>query len=381
MNSDPQTRSIHLSADATLVIVGAGMAGGELAYQARQQGWAGKIILLGEHAHLPYHRPMLSKTYLTGKASVDALPMRAATAYDTAHIDVCLHQTVVQVDRAQRAVLLQDGSRMTYDVLALCTGGLARTWSCDGVPLHADNLYTLRTREDADALRTRLRPDAHLAVIGGGYIGLEVAASARSLGVNVTLLEAQDRLLARSASAPLAAFLADRHRVHGVDIRTASPVLGVQYDAQGKIAGLRCADGQTLAVDTVLAGIGMQPNIQLARDAGLDIDVGIVVDVNGRTSDRQIFAAGDCTVHRSARYGRSIRLESVPNALEQARAAASAICGKPRVHHAVPWFWSDQYDVKLQLAGLTHEHDTAVSRGSLAQGQCITFIAYWQSKR
>jgi len=389
----PENTTYENTATASLIIIGAGHAGSELAVQARQQGWQGRITLLGAEPHLPYHRPPLSKTYLSGKVDAHALPLRPRNVYDQANIDLRLDSTVTHIDRRQQRVALQDGSSMSYDVLALCTGGQVRPWTCEGVQGRAEhvarnggaamtgsahpkhqprNLHYLRTLADADALRARLRPDSRLAVIGGGYIGLEVAASARSLGAQVTLWEAQARLLSRAASAPLADFYATVHRDHGVAVRTTAQIVRAECNAQGDILALHGSDGARLDVDLVVAGIGMTPNVQLAQDAGLDIDVGIVVDACGRTSDPRVFAAGDCTVYDSAHYGRRIRLESVPNALEQARAAAHALCGKPHTH-GVPWFWSDQYDLKLQMAGLTQGHDEVVQRGSLAQRSCITF--------
>jgi len=370
----PTTHATHGNTPtASLLIIGAGHAGSELAVQARQQGWQGRITLLSAEPNLPYHRPPLSKTYLTGKVDANALLLRPRSVYDQANVDVRLDSAVTHIDRQQQRVTLQDGSDMSYDALALCTGGRARHWTCAGFgDGQAGNLYYLRTLADADALRARLHPGSLLAVIGGGYIGLEVAASARSLGAQVTLLEAETRLLSRAASAQLSDVYATVHRDHGVAIRTATQIVGVDGNAQGEILALHCNDGTRLDVDLIVAGIGMTPNVDLAQRAGLEIDIGIVVDACGRTSDPRVFAAGDCTVHDSARYGRRIRLESVPNALEQARVAAHALCGKSHAH-GVPWFWSDQYDVKLQMAGLTQSHDAVALRGSLAQRNFITF--------
>ncbi len=358
-----------------LLIVGAGNAGAELASAARLHGWTGRIVLLGDEPHLPYHRPPLSKAYLAGTAEADALLLRPQSAYDKAAVECMPGVRATSIDRAARRVQLHDGSHIDYEALALCTGGRARPLACaglaDGKP--PSNLHTLRTRDDADALRAGLAPGRRLAIVGGGYVGLEVAASARKLGAEVTLLEALPRVLARVTGPQLSAFYETVHREAGVQIRTATRVERVECDATGDIASLVCSDGQQLAVDVVVAGIGMLPHTELAQQAGIKVDGGIVVDAFSRTSDPRIVAAGDCTVHDSALYGRRIRLESVPNALEQARAAALTLCGKPRANHSVPWFWSDQYDLKLQMVGLSQGHDAIVLRGEPASRSFIAF--------
>jgi 3-phenylpropionate/trans-cinnamate dioxygenase ferredoxin reductase subunit len=362
-----------------LLIVGAGHAGAELAVAARQQGWLGRIDLIGDEAMLPYQRPPLSKAYLHGAASFESLALRPASAYEAARVQVHSGAQLVQIDRAGHRVHLQDGRVMPYTKLALCMGGRPRTLVLPGLDASAKprNLHYLRTLRDADAIRAGLKEGARLAVVGGGYVGLELAASARKFGAEVTVIEALPRVLARVTGAQVAAFYEAVHRKAGVQLRTGLSVERVELANDGAIAVLVCTSGERIGADIVVAGIGMLPNVGLAQAAGLEIDGGIVVDEFSQTSDPDIFAAGDCTAHHSALYNRHIRLESVPNALEQARAAASALCGKPKPNHAVPWFWSDQYDLKLQMVGLSQGHEACVLRGDPASQR---FIAFYLSK-
>ncbi|MDP9900979.1 NAD(P)/FAD-dependent oxidoreductase [Variovorax ginsengisoli] len=359
----------------TLLIVGAGSAGSELAVSARQLGWPGPIVLLGEEHCLPYHRPPLSKAFLHGTATSDSLTMRPQEAYEKANIDVRLGARVASIDRAAKRVHLHDGSTLAYGKLALCTGGRPRPLVADGLAADAapGNLHVLRTQADAQAIRDGLAEGTQLVVIGGGYVGLEVAASARKLGASVTVLEAQPRVLARVTGEALSAFYTAIHREAGVDIRTGVAVQRIECDERGRVRAVICSDGARLPADCVVVGVGMLPNAELAAAAGLAVDGGIVVDALSVTSDPDIVAAGDCTVHDHALYARRVRLESVPNALEQARAAASALCGKPKPNHAVPWFWSDQYDLKLQMVGLSAGFEACVLRGAPQERNFIAF--------
>lgn len=364
-----------MDSSKTLLIVGAGNAGAELAVTTRQFGWTGPIIMLGDEALLPYHRPPLSKAYLSGTATSDSLTMRPLSAYDKAQVTLRLGARVALIDRAAKTLRLDDGGLLVYDKLALCTGGRPRPLRVEGLPdgVPAPNLHALRTLADADAIGAALRPGTRLVVVGGGYVGLEVAASARQLGAEVTVLEAQPRVLARVTGPELSAFYAGVHRAAGVRIHTGVSVERVERNTAGAVQAVLCADGLRIPADVVVVGVGMLPNTELAESAGLLVDRGIVVDALSQTSDPDIVAAGDCTVHDNALYGRRIRLESVPNALEQARAAASALCGKPKPNHAVPWFWSDQYDLKLQMVGLSEGYDEFVLRGSVAACAFIGF--------
>lgn len=359
----------------TLLIVGAGHAGAELAVAARQQGWPGRIELIGDEAVLPYQRPPLSKAYLHGAATFESLALRPASAYEAAKVQVHSAAHLVKIDRAAHVVHLEDGRIMPYTKLALCMGGRPRTLALPGLDANAKprNLHYLRTLSDADAIRAALKEGTRLVVVGGGYVGLELAASARKLGAEVTVLEALPRVLARVTGTQVAGFYEAVHREAGVQLRTGLSVERAELANDGSIAALVCASGEHLAADIVVAGIGMVPNVELAQAAGLVVDGGIVVDEFSQTSDPDIYAAGDCTAHHSALYKRRIRLESVPNALEQARAAASALCGKPKPNHSVPWFWSDQYDLKLQMVGLSQGHDTCVLRGDPLSRRFIAF--------
>jgi 3-phenylpropionate/trans-cinnamate dioxygenase ferredoxin reductase subunit len=358
----------------TLIVIGAGHAGVELAFAARQQGWAGAIVLLGEEPHLPYHRPPLSKAFLCGTADVGSIALRQATAFEANGITLRRGARVHAIDRATHQVLLDDGSALTYTKLALCTGGRARALDVPGMEEGTPpNLFSLRSQADAIAIAGCIHEGTRVVIIGAGYVGLEVAASARKLGAAVTVLESQPRVLARVTGAKLSSFYEAVHREAGVDLRTNASVRAIERGADDTVTAVLCGDGVLLPADLVVVGIGMLPNTGLAEAAGLRVEGGIVVDEHSVTSDPDIVAAGDCTVHDSVLYGRRVRLESVPNALEQARAAAGWLCGKPRPNHAVPWFWSDQYDLKLQMTGLSDGHDACVVRGSFVDRSFCAF--------
>lgn len=363
-----------------LLIVGAGHAGSELAIASRQGGWAGPITLLGEETGVPYQRPPLSKAYLLGQTDVESLALRPAAAYEAARIDRLQGARVVAMDRNAHQVTLADGRTLGYDKLAWCAGGRPRPLACEGVdPARPpSNLFTLRTLADADGMRAQLRPGVHVVVVGGGYVGLEVAASARGQGAQVTVLEAQPRVLARVAGREVSQFYEAVHREAGVTILTGTGIERVECEG-GRIVAVLCNTGQRLPADMVVAGIGMLPNIEVMRAAGLAEENGVPVDELARTADADVLAAGDCTLQHHALYGRALRIESVPNALEQARAGASWLGGKPRPNRSVPWFWSDQYDLKLQMVGLSQGHDRCVLRGSPAARSFCAF--YLQGDR
>jgi len=343
-----------------VVIVGAGHAGGSAAAFLREYGFAGGVTLVGEEAVLPYQRPPLSKAWLKGEANEDHLILRPTAYYANSHIDVRLATSVVAIDRASRAVKLRDGQSLPYDWLILATGSTLRRIRAPGAELAG--ILLLRTTVDADQLKAAIRPGCKLAVIGGGYIGLEVAACARYLGADVTVIESEARVLSRTSSAPLAEFFQNYHRSKGVHLELNARVNGF-VGRDSHVAGVSLADGRTIACDAALVGVGALGNDQLARDAGLACDDGIVVDDHARTADDRIFAIGDCTRRPLPRYGKMVRLESVPNALEQAKFAASAICGRPPPASEVPWFWSDQFDLRLQIAGLAFDVAETVIRG------------------
>ena len=356
-----------------VVIVGAGFAAGEFAIKLRNAQYPHPITMVGAEAHLPYHRPPLSKAYLSGAVDDAALLLRPDTAYAKADIGFRGNTQVTRIDRARHAIELADGSALPYARLVLATGGHARRLTCPGADLAG--VLALRTLDDVLAIRARLQPGAELVIIGGGYIGLEVAAVAVKQGLNVTVVEAAPRVLARVAGAEISAFYEKAHRDAGVTIITGAGVSAL-LPAEGNadhVGAVELADGRVLPADFVIAGVGLIPNDGLAREAGLKADNGIWVDEYCRTEDEAVLAIGDCSNHPSAFLGRRVRLESVPNAIEQARVAADTITGKLAPYAAIPWFWSDQYDLKLQAVGLADGHDQVVLRGSMEARSFVVF--------
>ena len=350
-----------------VVIAGAGQAAGELAIRLRQAGYPNPITLVGSETHLPYQRPPLSKAFLSGHVTEADLLLRPDTAYAKAGITFIGGTQVLQLDLARHSLSLSDGRTLPYAKLVLATGGYARRLTCPGADL--SGVHVLRTIGDVLALRARLQPGARLVIAGGGYIGLEVASVAIKLGLSVTVLEAAPRLLARVTGPEMSAFYESVHRAAGVDIQTGASLAAVlpAADDASHVGAAQLADGRIYPADFVLAGIGLIPNTGLAEAAGLPVGDGILVDEYCRTPDPDVLAIGDCANHPNPLYGRRIRLESVPNAIEQARVAVETICGRLQPYAAIPWFWSDQYDLKLQAVGLAEGHDTTVLRGSMAE--------------
>jgi 3-phenylpropionate/trans-cinnamate dioxygenase ferredoxin reductase subunit len=349
-----------------VLIIGAGHAGGSVAAFLRQYGHEGPIVLAGQEDAPPYQRPPLSKAWLKGEADLEALLLRPLSFYAEQNIDFRSSTVAVSIDPEAKTVAFHDGSSETYDVLVLATGSTARKLPVPGGD-HPD-LLELRTLKDAERLKAVLGPGRRLAVVGGGYVGLEAAASARALGADAIVIERAPRVLARVASETLSIFYTAQHRARGVEILTAAEVVAVARD------GVTLADGTVVQADAVLVGVGALACDGLPRSAGLRCDDGVVVDDQARTSDPAIFAVGDMTrrpipVHGGVHH----RLESVPNALEQAKQAAAAIVGRPGPSPEVPWFWSDQYDYKLQIAGLPFEAEGQVVRGDPAAGSFAVF--------
>jgi 3-phenylpropionate/trans-cinnamate dioxygenase ferredoxin reductase component len=353
-----------------IVIAGAGHAGGSAAAMLRQFGWTGAITLIGEEPLPPYQRPPLSKAWLTGEATADSLALRPAKFYLSATIDLQLGIRVTGIGRAEKRLALSDGETLAYDYLILALGARARRLPLPGGGL--DGVLELRSAADADRLKAALHPSAKLAVIGGGYIGLEAAASARAVGAEVTVIERESRVLARVACSILSEFFQTYHSARGVAIEVNAEVAALE-GVDGTIAGVRLGDGRLIACDAALIGVGAVANDELAREAGLTCHNGIVVDLEARTDDPAIFAIGDCTSRPLPLYERIGRLESVPNALEQAKQAAAMICGKPPPTPEVPWFWSDQYDLRLQIAGLPFEATEIAVRGDIAAAKFALF--------
>ena len=353
-----------------VVIAGAGHAGGSVAAMLRQLGWQGAITLVGEEPLPPYERPPLSKAWLTGDATAESLALRPAEFYPGANIDLRLSTSVTAIDRTAKTVTLGTGEVLPYDHLILALGARARRLDLPGIGLRG--VLELRTAADADQLKSALGPGKRLAVIGGGYIGLEAAASARGLGAEVTIIERENRVLARVACQQLSDFFEAYHRSKGVTIEVSAGVAGLE-GRDGQVTGVRLSDGRLIPCDAALVGVGAMSNDEIARAAGLACDGGIVVDLSARTDDPAIFAIGDCTKRPLPLYGRTMRLESVPNALEQAKQAAAAIYGRPAPAPEVPWFWSDQYDLRLQIAGIPFDATEIVVRGDIAAGKFALF--------
>ncbi len=350
-----------------VLIAGAGQAAGELAIRLRQAGYTGSVTLVGSEQHLPYQRPPLSKAFLSGHVTSADLLLRPDAAYAKADITFIGGTQVTRLDLARHSVALSDGRALEYRKLVLATGGHARRLSCPGAEL--DGVHVLRTIDDVLALRTRLTPGARLVIVGGGYIGLEVASVAVQHGLSVTVLEAAPRLLARVTGPEMSAFYEGVHSAAGVDVQTGVSLAALLPDARraGHVGAAQLTDGRCFAADFVLAGIGLIPNTALAEAAGLPVGNGILVDEYCRTPEPDVLAIGDCANHPNPLLGRRVRLESVPNAIEQARVAAETICGRLKPYAAIPWFWSDQYDLKLQAVGLAEGHDATVLRGVMAE--------------
>lgn len=353
--------------NARAIVIGASHAGAQLCASLRQEGWAGEIVLIGDEPVLPYHRPPLSKTFLAGDSSLDDLLIRAPDFYAKQQITITQGQ-VIAIDRAAHVVTLADGSSLSYDKLALCLGARPRPLPLPGADL--PGVHALRNAADILAIRADLAAARQVVIIGAGYIGLETAASLRKLGVAVTVLETAERVLQRVTAPALSAFYARVHREEGVDLRTGVTIAALTGTA--RVNGVQLTNGEVIPADLVIVGIGVLPNVELAITAGLAVDNGIVIDGQGRTSDPDIVAAGDCANYPCPRYERRLRLESVPNAGEHAKVAAATLCGKAKTIGALPWFWSDQYDLKLQIAGLNTGHDAVVLRGDTEAGRSFT---------
>ena len=355
--------------DTKVVILGAGHAGGSAAAFLRQYGFEGPITLVGEEPIPPYQRPPLSKAWLKGEAGEEELKLKDDDWYAETNCRLLLGVTGQSIDREARTVALSNGETLPYDVLVIATGSRARKLPIPGADLAG--VLELRTAADAEALKGALGPGKRLAVVGGGYVGLEAAASARALGAEAVIIEKEARCLARVACEPLSTFFQDYHGKHGVEFELAAGVEA--FEGDGHITGVRLSDGRTIACDAALVGIGAIPNDEIAREAGLATDNGIVVDLEARTADPAIFAIGDVTHRPLPLYDRAFRLESVPNALEQAKQVANAIAGRPQAAPEVPWFWSDQYDLKLQIAGLPFDVDDILIRGDPAAAKFAIF--------
>jgi 3-phenylpropionate/trans-cinnamate dioxygenase ferredoxin reductase subunit len=351
-----------------IVIIGAGQAGAQAIASLRSEGFTGGLTLVGDEPFAPYQRPPLSKTYLMGTMERERLFLKPDAFYEASNCRTILGVPAVAINRTARQVMLADGRALGYDKLLIATGTRVRRIRLPGADL--SGIHYLRSIADVDALRPAFQSAKRLVVVGGGYIGLEVAAVARKYDLEVTVLEALDRVMARAVSKPVSEFYERVHREAGVVFHLNTAVEG--FEGSDRLTGVR-AGRKVFAADIALVGIGVVPNCELAFDAGLACDDGIRVDkFCATTSDPAIFAAGDCTRHHG-RNGDLIRLESVQNAIDQAKHAALAMVGKPKPYAEVPWFWSDQYDLKLQIAGLAKAGDATVLRGDPASRKFAVF--------
>ena len=359
--------------DRAQVIVGASHAGVSLALQLRREGWEGPIQLVGAEKELPYHRPPLSKELLSGQKELDAIRLRPEKIYADNDIELLLGTTALKIDKEQRSLHLHDGRALQYENLALCTGAKVRQLP---LALDSERVLYLRTAADVAQLQALAKPGKHAVIIGGGYIGLEAAAVLRKMELELTVLEMAPRVLARVTSEVMSDYFTSLHMMHGVSIKTSTQVNGIQ-DHEGKLQVV-CNDNTEYLADFVLVGIGVGPNTTLAETAGVSLDDGIVVDEKGRTSVPHIFAAGDCTRHPNRFAKGNVRLESVQNANDQARVVAANMVGKASIYDAAPWFWSDQYDIKIQMAGLNSNYDSTVTRGDTTnsenEGFCVFYL-------
>jgi 3-phenylpropionate/trans-cinnamate dioxygenase ferredoxin reductase subunit len=358
-----------------VIIIGAGHATAQLAVSLRQQGWVDDILVVSDEPHLPYHRPPLSKTFLSQEKTIDDLIIRPSAFYEKNQIQF-QHGQVTAINRAQKNIQLSDGTTLDYDKLALCTGARVRKISIIGCDL--EGVHYLRNIADVIGTQPYVQRDKRAVIIGGGYIGLETAAMLRKQGMHVVVLEVAERILQRVTAPEVSEFYMRIHTEEGVVIHTGKSVtaiLGTTHAEQ-----VVCSDGTEFPADLVIVGVGVLPNVELALDAGLEVNNGIVVDNYCRTHDADIVAAGDCTNHFNQIYNRRVRLESVPNATEQGKTAAATICGLRHEQNNLPWFWSDQYDLKLQIAGLSEGYDQVVIRGdSQMSRSCAIF--YFKHER
>ncbi len=357
--------------DKVCIVIGASHAGVNFAFALRREGWQGDIILIDTDPELPYHRPPLSKAYLTSDDGIEKNLLKPATSYEKENIQLHLGLKVTAIDRADKKVVLDNGQALGYDKLVLATGARPIIPPIPGLDTAA-KVFPMRTAEDANAIRSAVTAvdRQKLVVIGGGYIGLETAASLKKLGAEVIVLEREDRVLARVTAPEMSAYFQELHANNDVAIFNEKNIVSVE-DTGGHTV-IVCADGSKYEVDIIIIGVGIHVNTELAEKAGLTIENGIRVDASARTNDEAIYAIGDCTFHYNPHYGRFVRLESVQNAVDQAKVAAAAICGKNPVYDAIPWFWSDQYDIKLQMVGLSEGYDQVVVRKELDKDNCFS---------
>jgi 3-phenylpropionate/trans-cinnamate dioxygenase ferredoxin reductase subunit len=365
--------SANGSENETIIIVGAGHAGGRAAQALRQAGFAGQVVLVGDETYPPYERPPLSKELIATDAGLEKARIHAPDWYEQNRVELRLGAAVEAIDRAARTVTLAGGEKLRYDKLLLTLGARVRKLPIPGADL--PGVFYVRDFNDTLAIRARLGEGARVVVIGGGFIGLETAASARKRGATVTVLEVADRLMGRAVAPEIGAWFAELHRRHGVDVRLGVTIAAIE--GAGKVERVVLGDGarerDAIPADMVVVGIGIVPNVEIAAVADLAVSNGIEVDAFGRTSDPAIWAAGDCALQPNTFLGRRVRLESYQNAQDQAMTVARNMVGDPKTYEDSLWVWSDQHDVNLQMTGMPEGYDTLVYRGDPASGAFMVF--------
>ena len=358
--------------DQGCVIVGASHAGTSLAMQLRREGWEGKIKLISGENELPYHRPPVSKDLLAGTKDIDQIRLRPEKVFQDNEIELLLGRAVTEINTKQELVRLNDED-ISFEKLAICTGARPRKLELGG---EKDRIFYLRDHNDALRVRARIAANQRVIVIGGGYIGLESAAVLQAQGVDVIVLEREGRILQRVTSESMSKFMSKLHQDQGVSIKTDVQIESITTLGDEQL--VHCNGGQTFSANFLIIGVGILPNTEFISDSKIELEAGsVVVDKFGQTSSSNIYAAGDCTIHPSRVYERMLKLESVQNANDQARVVAANICGKETIYDTVPWFWSDQYSIKLQMAGLGQGFDEIVVRGNMDAGLESSFSLFY----
>lgn len=355
----------------TCIVIGASHSGAQMIQSLRQEGWTDRIVVIGDESHLPYHRPPLSKAFLLNERTAEQLNIRPPAAYEKAEVEFMLGKSVTNIDRTNKEVTLDDGTKLNYDKLAICTGARVRKIPVPGAEL--SGVHYLRTLDDVVGIKAQMETAKNAVIVGGGYIGLEVAAALRKQGMAVTVLEMASRVLERVTSPETSAFFTRAHQEEGVEVITDIQVS--EFCGDDRVSSVKCADGREIPADLIVVGIGIIPNVEIAEAAGIEIDNGIVTNTFGQTNDPDIVSSGDCANHPNELYQRQVRLESVHNTLDQSKSAAASICGNEKPFVSLPWFWSDQYDIKLQIAGLNNDYDQTVVRGDIENGH--NFVVYY----
>ena len=356
------------------VIIGAGHAGGMTAISLRQRQYQGSITLIGEENFLPYQRPALSKGFLAGEIEEKRLYLKSQDYFDKNNIRIIRSCKVVAIDRNNKTILLENQKQLGYEKLVIATGSIVNKLKTSS---KETDLYYLRTIRDSLKIREKLRSKNKITIIGAGYIGLEIASIATKKNLEVSVLELENRVMGRVVSAEVSDFFQKKHQSEGVEFKFNTSITDIED--RGKQKRIICSDGSFLNTDVVVIGVGIKPNIELAKSSGLKCDNGILVDANGQTSDPHIFAVGDCSNHPNNIFKQRLRLESVQNAVEQAKSIAASIAGSHKPYQEVPWFWSDQYNIKLQIAGISQDHDHRVIRGFPEEEKFAVF--YQKEKR